>query len=150
MTHLLASVTTAGWMRKKQEVREKKSECIHRRTWPLLNLKQTQVSKSTDINSQHILLLLECNTWFPALQSTAGSRCPITHTRSMPSSDTTRRLGWTLSVVGYTSFVLHAALFPLHPRPSEQTQELFGLWILFPNFPSRHHRLRSSPEPATH
>lgn len=40
LTHLLAPVTTAGWRRKKQQVREQKSECIHRRTWPLLHLKQ--------------------------------------------------------------------------------------------------------------
>lgn len=43
LSHLLASFTTAGWMKKKQEVREKNSECIHRRTWPLLNLKHRRM-----------------------------------------------------------------------------------------------------------
>lgn len=35
--------TITGWMRKKQDIREKKNACIHRRALLLLNLKHTHI-----------------------------------------------------------------------------------------------------------
>lgn len=54
---------------------------------------QAQLSKTTDTNRRHILMLLECTTCFPPLRRTPGSRRSSAHTRSMPSSEPTDRVG---------------------------------------------------------
>lgn len=123
MTHLLASVTTAGWMRKQQEVREKNSECIHRRTWPLRNLKHEHwFGKPTDVSSRHILILSECTYLFPSaaevakqqmLRNTHKIQAKRGHHRDTGLSPLCRRVHVLCLTLG--SFSSSSRAFRAHP-----------------------------------